>query len=158
MKDSGEGFVIVRKIWLFFTSDGHMKGLLIEAYLLLAWARLLKAVPFSRVSPLLGTQMSETSFEIDPENLKKAKQIAHAIRIMSKYTFWESKCLIKAIACMKMLERRQIDSTLYLGTARDKNGEMIAHAWLRSGPLYLTGAREMKKFFVVSTFAKEVRY
>ena len=42
---------------------------------------------------------------------------------MSRYTFWESQCLVKAIAAMKMLERRQIESTLYLGTAKDENGK-----------------------------------
>lgn len=144
----------MRKIWLFVTSDIQMKRLLIEAYILLAWARVLKAFPFSKVSPLLGSQMSETSFEIEAADVKIAKKISHAIHIMSKYTFWESQCLVKAIASMKMLERRQIDSTLYLGTTKDENGEMIAHAWLRSGPLYLTGAEEMKNFVVVCKFAK----
>ncbi|NHM29248.1 lasso peptide biosynthesis B2 protein [Neobacillus terrae] len=133
-----------------------MKKLLIEAYFLLAWARVLKALPFSRVSHFLGAQMNETSFVIEAENIRIVKQISHAIHIMSKYTFWESKCLVKAIAAMKMLERRQLDSTLYLGTAKDENGEMIAHAWLRSGPLYLTGAEEMKKFVTVNTFARKV--
>ena len=63
---------------------------------------------------------------------------------MSRYTFWESQCLVKAIAAMKMLERRQIESTLYLGTAKDENGKLIAHAWLRSGPFYITGAEGME--------------
>ena len=54
---------------------------------------------------------------------------------MSKYTFWESQCLVKAIAGMKMLERRNIESTLYLGTAKDAKGQMYrSDAWLRSGP------------------------
>lgn len=147
----------MRKIWLFFTSDVQLKNLLMEAYVLLAWARILKAFPFSKISPILGSQMTETSFEIDATNIKTVKQITHAIHITSKYTFWESKCLVKAIAAMKMLERRQIDSTLYLGTGKDINGEMIAHAWLRSGPLYLTGAEEMENFVVVYTFAKKSR-
>ncbi len=146
----------MRKISLFFTSDIQLRNLLIEAYILLAWARVLKVFPFRRVSPFLGSQMSETSFELAAVNIKIVKQISYAIHIMSKYTLWESQCLIKAMACMKMLERRQIDSTLYLGTAKDENGQMIAHAWLRSGPLYLTGAEEMKKFVVVGKFAKKV--
>jgi hypothetical protein len=144
----------VRKIWLFFTSELTLKCLLFESYIFLGWARVLKAFPFSRVSPLLGAKMCETPNKIDSSNIKKVKQISHSIHIMSKYTFWESKCLVKAIATMKMLERRQIDCTLYLGTAKDENGIMIAHAWLRSGPFYLTGAEEMKKFVIVSTFAK----
>ena len=46
-----------------------------------------------------------------------------------------------------MLERRNIESTLYLGTAKDDQGQFIAHAWLRSGPFYLTGAEEMEAFY-----------
>ena len=49
--------------------------------------------------------------------------ISQAIHLMSRYTFWESECLVKAIAGMKMLEKRNIESTLYLGTAKDENGE-----------------------------------
>ncbi|MGG1399950.1 lasso peptide biosynthesis B2 protein [Bacillus salipaludis] len=146
----------MRKIWLFFASDFQSKKLLIEAYILLAWGRVLKALPFRKISPLLGSKMIETSFEIEAANIKKVKQISHAIHIMSSYTTWESMCLVKAIAAMKMLERRKIDCTLYLGTAKDENGGMIAHAWLRSGPFYITGAEEMKKFVVVYTFAKKV--
>jgi hypothetical protein len=59
------------------------------------------------------------------------------------------------MAAMKMLEKRKIDSTLYLGTAKDENGGLIAHAWLRSGPFYITGAEVMDRFTVVSKFSKE---
>ena len=112
----------------------------------MGWARILKELPFSEVAPFLGEQMRKHPFRIDESNGKIFKQISHAINIMSKYTFWESQCLVKAIAAMKMLERRQIESTLYLGTAKDENGKMIAHAWLRSGPFYITGAEGMEKF------------
>jgi hypothetical protein len=67
-------------------------------------------------------------------------------------------CLVKAIAAMKMLERRQIESTIYLGTAKDKTGKLIAHAWLRSGPFYITGAEVVDQFVVVSKFAKKLRF
>ena len=40
-----------------------------------------------------------------------------------------------------MLERRKIESTLYLGTAKDEDGKMVAHAWLRSGPFTLLGRK-----------------
>ncbi|WP_217582105.1 lasso peptide biosynthesis B2 protein, partial [Lysinibacillus sp. GbtcB16] len=84
------------------------------------------------------------------------RSISEAIRIMSQHTFWESKCLVSAIAGMEMLKRRQIESTLYLGTAKDKNGKMVAHAWLRSGPFYITGAEEMERFTVDSKFARRI--
>lgn len=133
-----------------------MKLLMLEAYILLGRARILKNIPFSKIAPSLGTCMEETAYSYYEPNKKILIQISDAIHIMSKYTFWESQCLVKAITAMKMLERREIESTLYLGTARDGDGKLIAHAWLRSGPFYLTGFEEMKKFTVVNKFAKNV--
>ncbi|QOR65462.1 lasso peptide biosynthesis B2 protein [Cytobacillus suaedae] len=146
-----------KKINLFLRLETKIKLLLFEAFVYLGWARYLKSLPFSRVSKSLGDSWRETSYDINPENLKYLKSISHAIDIVSRYTFWESKCLVKAIAGMKMLEKRKVDSTLYLGTSRDENGKMIAHAWLRSGQFYISGSEGMEKFTVVGKFAKEVR-
>lgn len=133
------------------------KLLLIEAFLFLGCARILKMIPFSKVAPFLGDHMNETSYDYTTaKSKKKIKQISHSIKIMSKYTLWESQCLVKAIAGMMMLERRGIDSTIYLGTTRDEDGKMIAHAWLRSGPFYVSGSEGMKQFTVVGMFAKRV--
>lgn len=125
-----------------------------EAYLYLAWARLLILVPFRRLGPMLGAHMQETPREgAELEHLRQARRIKDAIAVASKYTPWDSKCLVRAIAGMKMLKRRGIPSTLYLGAGRGERGEMAAHAWLRCGPCYVSGAEEMRRFTVVSTFA-----
>ncbi|MEH7226488.1 lasso peptide biosynthesis B2 protein [Bacillus sp. JJ1566] len=147
---------IIKKVLIFLLLNYKTKLLFIEAFFLLAWARILKAIPFSKVAPSLGEPMQETSYKRVYENNKNLKNISNAIHIMSRYTFWESQCLVKAIAAMKMLERRNIDCTLYLGTARDEFGKMIAHAWLRSGSFYVTGAEGMEKFTVVGKFAKRI--
>ncbi|MFC5985326.1 lasso peptide biosynthesis B2 protein [Marinicrinis lubricantis] len=137
--------------------DRGTRRLLLEAWWYLAWARILKMLPFSKVAPSLGTPMVETTHVLEPSHASEMRRIARAVYTMSRHTFWESKCLVRAIAAMKMLERRKIGSTLYLGTARDDNGKMIAHAWLRSGPFYITGAEEMNKFKVVGIFGKTIR-
>lgn len=131
-----------------------MRLLLLEAYIYLAWARMLKGRSFLKVSPSLGERMKETSIDLIPEQRKKLSEVSQAIHMISKYTFWESECLVKAIAAMKMLGNRRIESTLYLGTAKDESGKLIAHAWLRSGPFYITGAEVKEQFTVVSKFAK----
>lgn len=128
--------------------------LLIEAYIYLGWARFLLFLPFSRVAPSLGSQMQETPYNLIPTNIIKLKNVRYAIGVASRHTFWESKCLVKAIAGMKMLERRKIESTLYLGTAKDETAKLIAHAWLRSGSVYVSGADVMNKFTEVMKFAK----
>lgn len=134
------------------------RRLMLEALIYLGWARVLKAMPFSRIAPSLGRPMTETTLDHDPSNERLIRQISQAVRVVSRHTVWESKCLVKAIAAKKMLERRRIESTLYLGTARDEEGNMIAHAWLRSGPFYVTGAEEMNIFTTVAAFGTDQTY
>jgi hypothetical protein len=145
----------LRKIKIFLSLNIHTKILLIEALIFLGWGGILKKMPFSRIALSLGVQALETSFSLKEISAKDLKKISSAINIMSRYTFWESKCLVRAIAGMKMLNRRRVDSTIYLGTAKDEKGKLIAHAWLRSGPLYITGAEGMEKFIVVGKFGKK---
>lgn len=133
-----------------------MKLLLFEAFIYLGWARYLKTISFSKVALSLGEAMSETTFNFDPSNKEIIQNVSTAINMMSFHTFWESQCLVKAIAGMKMLEKRKIQSTLYLGTTKDEHGEFIAHAWLRSGPFYISGSEGMGRFTVVAKFAKEI--
>lgn len=147
----------MNKIKAFFCLENTTKLLFIEAYLELARARILKRLPFHKVAPFLGEQMCETSYSESDIDRKLVRGISQAINIMSDYTFWESQCLVKAIAGMKMLERRKVECTLYLGTGKDETGKMIAHAWLRSGPYYITGFEGMNRFTVIGKFAKQIR-
>lgn len=131
--------------------------LYIEAFAFLAAARfLVVCFPFKLYSQFLGLSMRETSFYDCPDKNKTLKRVTWAVRKMSSFTLWESKCLDQAIAALKMLERRGIESTLYLGTAKDQQGKFIAHAWLRSGSLYITGAEVMGDFTTVGRFAKQI--
>jgi hypothetical protein len=147
---------MVNKIKVFISLDTRTMLLLAEAFLYLGWARILISLPFARVAPSLGVPMRETPDTQSDMNRMVLKNISHAIDIMSQCTLWESKCLVRAIAGLKMLARREIESTLYLGTARDDSAKMIAHAWLRSGSFYVTGKEGMEKFTVVGKFAKRM--
>ncbi|GAB6256308.1 lasso peptide biosynthesis B2 protein [Peribacillus sp. N1] len=148
---------IVKKAQTFLKLNFKTKLLYIEAFIHLGKARYLKSISFSKVAPTLGEQMKESSYELIAADKEILANVSRAINIMSRYTIWESQCLVKAMAAMKMLEKREIDSTLYLGTAKDENGGLIAHAWLRSGPFYITGAEVMDRFTVVSKFSKKNR-
>jgi len=142
-----------RRIKVLLAYDRKTLLLFWEAFFFLGWARIALFRPFVKVAPTLGVKSLETSFDSLNEHRTPIKHVAQAVNVMSWYTPWESKCFVKAIAGMKMLERRKIESTLYLGTAKDENGHLIAHAWLRSGPLYVTGADVMKRYVVVEKFA-----
>ncbi|PFP29483.1 stage V sporulation protein S [Bacillus sp. AFS073361] len=144
----------MNKVRIFLTLDINTRLFFLEAFIFLGWARILKCFPFNKVAPSLGEHMNETSFSHEDMNIKVLKKVSQSIQIMSRYTFWESQCLVRAIAGMKMLERRRIESTLYLGTGKDEFGRFAAHAWLRSGHYYITGADGMEKYNVVSMFAR----
>jgi hypothetical protein len=145
--------MFIRKARMLFTLDSRTLRLYMEAYLYLGYARLQMRRPFAKVAPALGIKTEETPDSCDTSQLRTLRQISSAIHVASKYTLWDSKCLVRAIAGMKMLERRQLASTLYLGTAKDEGGKLIAHAWLRSGPLYISGADVMNQFTVIEKFA-----
>jgi hypothetical protein len=148
---------VINKIKVFMLLDMKIKLLFVEAFFFLGWARFLKSMSFSKIASSLGEHMRETTLEMDESNRKLLVNISQAVNMMSKYTLWESMCLVKAMAAMKMLERRKIDSTIYFGTAKDETGKLIAHAWLRCGPYYITGSEGMEEFVVVSKFAKNIR-
>lgn len=143
----------MKNIKIVLSIDWESRILLLEAFLFLGWARILKQLPFSKIAGSLGEHMQETTYLNDPKNTKVLKKVSEAIQLMSRHTLWESQCLVQAIAGMKMLKRRKIESTLYLATAKDENGDFVAHAWLRSGSFYISGSEVMKGFTVVANFA-----
>lgn len=147
---------MINKAKSFLRIERQMKIMLFEAYIYLAWARILKMSAFSKVAPSLGEHMEETNYFPKLHERKTLLQVSQAVHMMSRYTFWESQCLVKAIAALKMLEKRGVESTLYLGTGKDENGAFAAHAWLRSGPYYISGAEGMENYTVVSKFAKKL--
>ncbi|SFA97188.1 Transglutaminase-like superfamily protein [Cohnella sp. OV330] len=138
------------------STDSQDRKMFLEALAYLTWARLLIQLPFQKYARLLGQPMSETSHETEQGNKEFATRVSSAIRRASRVSPLDTRCLVRAIAAMKMLKRRRIESTLYLGTAKDKDGRMIAHAWLRCGNLFVTGAEEMRGFTVVGKFARHI--
>ncbi|MCM3783256.1 lasso peptide biosynthesis B2 protein [Neobacillus mesonae] len=132
-----------------------MRKMIIEAFFYLAYARVLNLMPFSKIAPRLGFEKEETSYNRSPVLDPIRVRISKAIDMTAKHTPWKSECMVTGIAGMRMLERRKIESTLYLGVARSDSGQMVAHAWLRSGPMYVTGADGIEKYTVVGIFSKK---
>lgn len=79
------------------------------------------------------------SVEWEPmEIYKYAASISRIVNRICNKTSWESKCLVRALTAQKLLKRKKIHSTMYLGCKMDE-GKMVAHAWLRCGAMYVTG-------------------
>ena len=147
---------LIQKARTLMSLDGKTFLMYMEAYYSLGIARVQKSLPFSKIAPSLGRKMDETPLTYVPAHAEILQAVSKSLETMSRYTLWESKCLVMAIAGMRMLERRGIESTLYMATARDKEGKMKAHAWLRSGLYFVTGANGKEGYTVVGTFAKRM--
>ena len=147
-------FTLAAKALRLMLSRPDAAALLAEAWLSLAWARLMILLPFRRLAPRLGVPGRETEWqELPRETMMELHRVADAVRIASRHAWWDCKCLVRALAAMRMLNRRGIESTLYLGTGRDADGCLAAHAWLRSGSRYITGAEERHRFTVIGMYA-----
>jgi hypothetical protein len=129
-------------IWLF-----------IQAYLVLGLARMaINTVRFESLVKRLGTLGLETPSELEAGQLREARRIAWAVTRASLYTPWNSNCFPQAITAKMLLRWRGIPSTLYLGAAFKARTELEAHAWLRCGPLYVTGGAGQRHFGTLGIF------
>ncbi len=82
-----------------------------------------------------------------------AWRIGRICELVSRYTPWESKCLVQAIMAITVLRLYRIPYVLYLGVKPATNSEgMKAHAWVGVGAWIVTGREGHRAFAVVSTF------
>ncbi len=126
----------------------------LEAYLILGLTRfLIWKFKFKRIAGIMGKINRDTELTDTKKELKKVKLISYAVRTMSKYTLWRSNCLTQAFTAKIMLDRRKLESTVYLGVAKDSDNQMIAHAWLRCGKIFVTGGDGSKYYTVTGKFS-----
>ncbi|MDW7755890.1 MAG: lasso peptide biosynthesis B2 protein [Brevefilum sp.] len=129
------------------------RWLLAEAITFLSLVRLAsKLVPFKRLAPFLGEPASTPDIEINQSTEAFVKSIAWAIRIMAKYLPWTPSCLEKSMAAKRILQRRRIPSTLYLGVAKNNQNVLDAHAWLQCGPFIVTGETNHQHYINLISF------
>jgi hypothetical protein len=121
---------------------------------LLWWKFISFSFPLRMYARFLGKHQEETDHAAIQNGM--IIPVIRAIARGKKYTPWPVKCLAEAIATQRMLGRRKIPSTLYLGLAKKGSDQIIAHAWLRCGDQVITGKRGMKNFTVVSSFANQI--
>jgi len=114
---------------------------------------LARLVPLKWFNNLLGEYKKEISVDLD-ENQKqlilKFKQ--NNIKLKRRLP-WKVKCFEEAIAAKKVLEKYHIKSTIYLGVAKKTEHKLIAHAWLKSGNLFITGKKGHKKQAIVGFYS-----
>ena len=109
-------------------------------------------VPFNKWRKRMGSHKQESPDKVDNDTYKMARRISHRVLFVATKTPWESKCLVQALTAQKLLKNQGISTTIYLGVRKSRN-EMNAHAWIRCGEYYVTGADIRDQYTVVAKFA-----
>ncbi|WP_404392335.1 lasso peptide biosynthesis B2 protein [Pseudoalteromonas phenolica] len=113
-------------------------------------------VPFKFYRSLLGAHYDKvqlSSLVLDSEK-QLAWRIGILVKLVSRYTPWESMCLVQAIMARVLFGYYGIPYVLHLGVklTQDNKEPIKAHAWTIVGPWIITGRGEHKGFTVVNTF------
>lgn len=144
----------ITRVRKFLRAGGTEQSRLLEAAFWLGLFQFaLPIVPFKFMARGLGMHKVETDeIPLSAATSRHAMAVARAVQTMACNLPWHSRCLVQAAAAKRMLDRRGIPSTLYLGIARDENQNLIAHAWLRCGDAIITGKAGKDRFTTVSMF------
>ena len=122
-----------------FITDNQFKKETILSYLYSAFFRMqILFVKPKYLQKHWGTEGKESAEDEEKEVYKYEASISRIVNRTCEKTKWESKCLVRALTAQKLLKRKGIHSTMYLGCRLEK-GKMVAHAWLRCGKLFVTG-------------------
>lgn len=146
--------IILRKCNTFIKLDNESKLGFIEAFIYTGIFRgYILFVPFNKFRNKIGNVKTESPEIVDDDDIKIAKKISFLVNKASQYTPWESKCLVKALTAQKMLKKKGISTTLYLGVKKDLQNNMLAHAWIRCGNYYVTGGINRQGYAIVAKFS-----
>ena len=145
--------VLARKTKTFICMDNKEKFYIIQTFFYTGFYRaFILFIPFNKLRKRMGTHKQESPEKVDNDTYKIARRIASRVLFVSAKTPWESKCLVQALTAQRLLYKKRIESTLYLGVKKE-NEQMIAHAWIRVGTLYVTGGNG-KDYVVVAKYTK----
>lgn len=145
--------MLLRKLHKLFRINGRARSLFLYVFFLNGIIRICIAfVPVRRYAAWLGELGVESPRVISAYNPEDMRIALLTLRRVFRNAPWGQTCFSKAFTAKILLKRVGIQSTLYLGVAREGGRGLIAHAWLRCGEAIITGSGEMHRFTPVACF------
>jgi hypothetical protein len=125
------------------------KCLLAEAgFYLLVCTVMIHWVPFRYWEQRIGRKMQPLEEPaLPPGQMKQVAEVRRAVRRANKLLMGLGKCFAISLTLKKMLNKRGIGSTLYLGVRKGEPDSLLAHAWLKCGRITVYGGREAAKHY-----------
>jgi hypothetical protein len=144
-------FKLLRK---YYSIEKTERKILNRTFIWLIYAFILvRIVPLRWFSHLLGEFNSEINCDLSENEIKLIAITKKNIRRLKKRIPWKVKCFEEAIAAKKVLEKYKINSTLYLGVNKSVKNSLIAHAWLKSGEVFITGEKGHKQYAITGFYS-----
>ena len=114
-----------------------------EALFYLMWySFLIYMVPFRWWESRIGQKMQPLNEEeLALEHQDKIRKIRASVLRSNKLIGGLGKCFAISLAIRRMLQKRGVDSTLYLGLRKEQSRRLMAHAWISCGKLLIYGGR-----------------
>lgn len=145
----------------FLQLDREHQRLFLQAWVKLAGVRFeLRSRSFKELTA--GLTLHRPPFEppgLHDEAMQQARRVGWAVRAASRFTPWQSTCLVQVLAAQQMLQERLLPGAFYIGAvpgAREAGAEGLdAHAWLKCGGRFITGEQGHERYAVVSVFSWE---
>jgi hypothetical protein len=126
------------------------RRLLAEAVAVLAVASFSIALfPFRRVAAL--ARLPEAPSPGQAEQQQRIRTIGWAVTAAARRVPWRAKCIEQGFAVQWMLRRRAVPSIIHYGVAR-RDGELVAHVWVRSGSIDVIGCENAADFSEIAQF------
>ena len=146
--------MMFRQIKKYYSIDKTERKILNRTFLWLIYAFVLvRLIPLKWFNSVLGKFRKETEVNLNNKQLQLIHMVKKNIKRAKKRLPWEVKCFEEAITAKKLLETLNIKSTLFLGITRGNEKDLKAHAWLKSGDLFISGESGYFNFVVVGFYS-----
>ena len=134
---------ILKHIHKFFEITGRERVMMLEAfYWLVIYTFLIYVMPFRWWQESIGRKMQPLQEKpLTREQLWQIREVRRAVFRANKVLFGLAKCFALSLTLKKMLQKRGMDSTLYLGVKKNGHESLLAHAWLKCGDITVYGGR-----------------
>lgn len=133
---------LIRSVQRFMAWPYRRKKLFCFSWILLGLSKsLIVMIPYRSLSKYWGTlQPSWTgSVLLSMTQYDHVNEIKRMIALASRYTPWLSTCLMQAMVATWWCQKAKIPYLLYIGVTPETVLNHTAHAWVTSGPIFITG-------------------
>jgi len=115
---------------------------------------------FRRLVRILGMRVEPhgSGPNLNRAERQRAGEIGRVIRSASCRTPWKSNCLTQAVTARVMLGLHGLPCVVIFGVAKYRtNGQRLAHAWVESGRVRVTGGHRGPNYVVLGSFGSRSR-